>query len=84
MSKIDQVKTILCPTKPETIKLVNKFIGIMFQARTNIEQQEPNVQNLTYPTWDPGTPNPFLICNSASEGSISSNDLSYCSGSDSE
>ena len=86
MSKMDQVKTILCPTKPETTKLVNKFIGIMFQARTNIDQQDPNTQNLTYPTWDPGTPNPFTqIGNqSASEGSISSNDLSYCSGSDSE
>ena len=78
---MDQAKTILCPTKPETAKLVNKFIGIMFQARAKIDQQDPAVENIIYPTWVPGTRNPFV--NEFSE-SISSNDFSYHSGSDSD
>ena len=83
MSKLDQAKTILCPTKPETAQIVNKFIGIMFQARAKIDQKDPSVENLTYPTWEPGTPNPFTL-NEFSDESISSNDISYHSGSESD
>ena len=83
MSKLDQAKTILCPTKMETAKIVNKFIGIMFQARAKIDQKDPSVENLTYPTWKPGTENPFTS-NEFSDESISSNDISYHSESDSD
>ena len=57
MSKEDQIKTMLCPTSPQAAKLVNKFIGIMFKARENIDK---GVNILTYPTWDPTQPNPFV------------------------
>ena len=57
MSKENQIKTMLCPTSPQAAKLINKFIGIMFKARENIDNGE-NI--LSYPTWDPTKPNPFI------------------------
>ena len=57
MSKENQIKTMLCPTSPQATKLVNKFIGIMFKARENIDNE---VNIFSYPTWDPTQPNPFL------------------------
>ena len=36
MTEIDFVKTILCPVKPQIAKLVDKFIGLMFKARDEI------------------------------------------------
>ena len=57
MSKENQIKTMLCPVSPQAAKLVNKFIGIMFKARENIDNGE-NI--LSYPTWDPTQPNPFI------------------------
>ena len=56
LSKENKVKTMLCPTSPQAAKLVNKFIGIMFNARENIDKGE-NI--LSYPTWDPNQPKPF-------------------------
>ena len=57
MSKENQIKTMLCPTSPQATKLVNKFIGIMFKARENIDN---DVNTFSYPTWDPTQTNPFL------------------------
>ena len=57
LSKENKVKKMLCPTSPQAAKLVNKFIGIMFNARESIDKGE-NI--LSYPNWDPNQPNPFL------------------------
>ena len=53
----NKIKTMLCPTSPQAAKLINKFIGIMFKARENINNGH-NI--LSYPTWDPTQPNPFI------------------------
>ena len=37
MNPIEQVKSMLCPTTPKATTLVNKFIAIMFKARSNID-----------------------------------------------
>jgi hypothetical protein len=37
MDEIDFVKTILCPVTPQAAKLVDKYIGIMFRARDEID-----------------------------------------------
>ena len=46
MSKVDQVKAMLCPTTPLIAKLV---IAIMFKARNNIDNGDHS-SNLTFPT----------------------------------
>ena len=43
-----QVQSMLCPTSAKAAKLVNKYISIMFKARTNIDQGE-HISNLTFP-----------------------------------
>ena len=57
LSKENKVKTMLFPTSPQAAKLVNKFIGIMFNAWENIDKGE-NI--LSYPTWDPNQTKHFL------------------------
>ena len=39
------VNTILCPTNTKAAKLANKFIGILFKARDQIDERTP-VQNI--------------------------------------
>ena len=77
LSAENQVKTMLCPTSPQAAKLINKFIGIMFNARGNIDK---GVNILSYPTWDPSKPNPFLNhpLDDANESDLFS-DLSFVS-----
>ena len=58
MTELDQLKTLLCPTTPQAGKLVNKFIGIMFRARSDIDSGNAYKN---YPTWEPNLPNPFII-----------------------
>ena len=58
LSELDQLKTLLCPTTPQAGKLVNKFIAIMFRARSAIDAGHC-YQN--YPTWEPNQPNPFAV-----------------------
>ena len=60
LSTDDKIKTMLCPTSSQSAKLINKFIGIMFNARDTIDKCE-TLQ--TYPTWDPSMPNPFIESN---------------------
>ena len=60
LSTDDKIKTMLCPTSSQSAKLINKFIGIMFNARDTIDKCE-TLQ--TYPTWDPSMPNPFIKSN---------------------
>ena len=56
MSESDLVKTILCPATRQVAKLVDKFIGIMFKSRADIDLgNDPCI----YPTWEPNKPNPF-------------------------
>ena len=57
MSDMDKVKTILCPVTPQTAKLIDKFLGIMFRARETIDSGD---KPLEYPTWVPNTLNPFV------------------------
>ena len=71
------IKTILCPSTPQIARLANKFIGIMFKSRENIDN---GTNMLVYPTWDPTQPNPFVSNRlNNSVGSESSFDLSYAS-----
>ena len=58
MSELDQTKTILCPTTTQAAKLADKFVGLMFKAR---EAFDTNTPLKDYPTWVPGSPNPFMI-----------------------
>ena len=58
LSKIDTLKTLLCPTTPQAGKVVNKFIGIMFRARSDVDSGQ-GYRN--YPTWEPNMANPFTI-----------------------
>ena len=58
LSKIDILKTLLCPTTPQAGKVTNKFIGIMFRARSDIDSGQ-SYRN--YPTWEPNMTNPFII-----------------------
>ena len=56
MSELNLVKTILCPATPQTAKLADKFIGIMFKIRADIDSGAIVTE---YPTWEPNTTNPF-------------------------
>jgi hypothetical protein len=56
MSELDLVKTILCPATPQAAKLADKFLGIMFRARTDIDDGNTLPE---YPSWEPNQPNPF-------------------------
>ena len=48
LSNDDIIKFILCPTTPQSAKLVNKYISIMIKARDNIDDGI-HVSNLTFP-----------------------------------
>ena len=71
LSNLNKAKVILCPVTPQAAKLANKFIGLMFKAR---EALDLNEILLEYPTWEPGTTNPFF--NDVDEDT-DSNDLSF-------
>ena len=75
LSEENQVKTILCPTSPQAAKLANKFIGIMFRARENIDK---GIDLISYPTWEPMQQNPFLshVFDSSSCSSYTLSDMS--------
>ena len=45
MSRQHKISTILCPTNTKAAKLANKFIGILFKARDQIDERTP-VQNI--------------------------------------
>ena len=47
MSNADKLKTILCPKSTAAVKIVNKFIRIMFLARDEISE---GLNLITYPT----------------------------------
>ena len=83
LSEENQIKTMLCPSSPQAAKLVNKFIGIMFRARENIDK---GINLLLYPTWDPMQANPFisntLDVSSCSSETISELSMSFVSSSD--
>ena len=83
LSEENQIKTMLCPSSPQAAKLVNKFIGIMFRARENIDK---GINLLLYPTWDPMQANPFisntLDISSCSSETISELSMSFVSSSD--
>ena len=58
LTEIEFVKTILCPVTKQAAKLVDKYIGIMFRAREEIDSGIiPNY----YPTWSPNSENPFKL-----------------------
>jgi hypothetical protein len=58
LTEIEFVKTILCPVTKQAAKLVDKYIGIMFRAREEIDSGIiPN----EYPTWSPNSENPFKL-----------------------
>ena len=59
MQELDLVKTILCPVTPQTAKLVDKYMGIMFKARADIDAGKPILE---YPSWEPNQSNPFATC----------------------
>ena len=46
----------MCPVTPQAAKLVDKFIGIMSKARTDIDLGTISAE---YPTWNPNSENPF-------------------------
>ena len=66
MPELDLVKTILCPVKPQTAKLVDKYMGIMFKARADIDAGKPVIE---YPSWEPNQPNPFAQSDAEDEES---------------
>ena len=43
-----KVKTMLCPFNTSAVKLVNKYIRIIFNARTRLDNGEP-LSSLTFP-----------------------------------
>ena len=45
MSEEDQFLTLMCPTTPQSAKVVNKFIKILFEARERVldGQQENEI-----------------------------------------
>jgi hypothetical protein len=51
---------MVCPTSSEAAKLVNKFYGIMFKARENIDNELKILSFPTRETTQPSKPNPFL------------------------
>ena len=64
MSESDLVRTILCPATRQVAKLVDKFIGIMFKGRADIDLgNDPCI----YPTWEPNKPNPFTAYQNTSD-----------------
>ena len=43
MNSEEQLLTLMCPTTPQTAKIINKFIKIIFEARDRIDNgKEPN------------------------------------------
>ena len=48
LSTDDIIKFILCPTTPQSTRLVNKYISIKIKARDNIDDGI-HVSNLTFP-----------------------------------
>ena len=41
MNDEEQFLTLMCPTTPQTAKIVNKFIKIIFEARERINDGHP-------------------------------------------
>ena len=48
MTELDFVKTILCPVRPQTAKICDKYIGLMFKARDEIDS---GAVSMNYPTF---------------------------------
>ena len=48
LSNVDKLSTVLCPTSAKATKLTNKYIDILFKARTHIDNGE-HISNLTFP-----------------------------------
>ena len=49
LSKVNQFKTILCPTKPAAAKVTNQYLRIIFLARDKLLDGS-TIQMLSYPT----------------------------------
>ena len=49
LSKENQFKTILCPTKPAAAKVTNQYLRIIFLARDKL-LDGTNIEMLSYPT----------------------------------
>ena len=49
LSKENQFKTILCPTKPAAAKVTNQYLRILFLARDKLLDGS-NIDMLSYPT----------------------------------
>ena len=49
LSKENQFKTILCPTKPAAVKITNQFLRILFLARDKL-LDGTDITMLSYPT----------------------------------
>ena len=49
MSNTDKLKTILCPSTPAAVKIVNEFIRIMFLARDKLSEGL-SLTELSYPS----------------------------------
>ena len=58
LTEIEFVKTILCPVSMQAAKLADKYIGIMFRAREDIDS---GIICNEYPTWNPNSANPFKL-----------------------
>ena len=48
LSDNDKLSTIVCPTSARAAKITNKYIGILFRSRQNIDSGE-HISNLTFP-----------------------------------
>ena len=49
LSDSNKLKTILCPKSTPEVKIINKFIRIMFLARDNLSEGS-SINDLSYPT----------------------------------
>ena len=49
LSKENQFKTILCPTQPAAVKVINQFLRILFLARDKLLEGS-DITMLSYPT----------------------------------
>ena len=50
MSPADQLNTVLCPTSTAAVKIVNKYIKLLFKARDQIDS---GIALINYPTGPP-------------------------------
>ena len=51
LSKMDKFLTLLCPTTPQTTKITNKFIKILFESRQKLTDG-CNIDELGYPQFN--------------------------------